>query len=159
MIALDVPLAWTPGEQTEVPVTIVYAIITGSGLVVVLGTGLVAWWLNRRARRREAGLLRVPKPRRARRVRVAGCELEIRGHAVLVDGDVRMLAPASMTALGALASRPGAVVSRAALATALPGGTDGHSVDVAVARLRAALGSGRFIETVVKRGYRLRVDS
>lgn len=98
-------------------------------------------------------------PRRARRVRVAGCELEIRGHAVLVDGDVRMLAPASMTALGALASRPGAVVSRAALATALPGGTDGHAVDVAVARLRAALGSGRFIETVVKRGYRLRVDS
>jgi uroporphyrinogen-III synthase len=81
-----------------------------------------------------------------------------------------MLAPASMTALGALASRPGAVVSRAALATALPGGTDGkgrpvadrgdgHAVDVAVARLRAALGSGRFIETVVKRGYRLRVDS
>lgn len=98
-------------------------------------------------------------PRRARRLRVAGSELEIRGHAVVVDGDVRLLPPAGMTALGALAVRPGAVVSRAALAAALPGGTEGHSVDVAVARLRAALGSGRFIETVVKRGYRLRVES
>jgi hypothetical protein len=49
----------------------VYAIITGSGLVVVLGTGLVAWWLHRRARRREAGLLRVPRPRRARRLKAA----------------------------------------------------------------------------------------
>ena len=85
---------------------------------------------------------------------------------MVVDGDVRLLPPASMTALGVLAARPGAVVSRAALAAALPGGAgrvgdgaDGHAVDVAVARLRAALGSARFIETVVKRGYRLRVDS
>ena len=97
-------------------------------------------------------------PRRALRLRVAGSVLEIRGHAVVVDGDVRLLAPANMAALGALAARPGAVVPRAALAAALPGGTDGHAVDVAVARLRAALGSARFIETVVKRGYRLRVD-
>jgi uroporphyrinogen-III synthase len=98
-------------------------------------------------------------PRRATRLRVAGSVLEIRGHAVLVDGDVRPLAPANMTTLGALAARPGAVVSRAALAAALPSGTDGHAVDVAVARLRAALGSARFVETVVKRGYRLRVDA
>jgi hypothetical protein len=71
VITLDVALAWTPGEQTEVPVLIVYAIVTGSGLVVVLGTGLVAWWLHRRARRREAGLGRVPRPKRARRVKAA----------------------------------------------------------------------------------------
>jgi hypothetical protein len=71
MITHDVPLAWTPGEQTEVPVLIVYAIVTGSGLVIVLGTGLVAWWLHRRARRREAGLGRVPRPRGARRVPAA----------------------------------------------------------------------------------------
>jgi uroporphyrinogen-III synthase len=98
-------------------------------------------------------------PRRAVRLRVADSVLEIRGHAVVVDGDVRMLAPASMTALGVLAARPGAVVSRAALAAALPTGADGHAVDVAVARLRAALGSARLIETVVKRGYRLRVEA
>lgn len=108
-------------------------------------------------------------PRRAMRLRVDDSVLEIRGHAVVVDGDVRLLPPASMTALGVLAARPGAVVSRAALAAALPSGAgrsswsvadggDGHAVDVAVARLRAALGSARFIETVVKRGYRLRVD-
>lgn len=98
-------------------------------------------------------------PRRAVRLRVAGSDLEIRGHAVVVDGEVRPLAPANMTALSALAARPGAVVSRAALAAALPGATEGHAVDVAVARLRAALGSAKFVETVVKRGYRLRVDA
>jgi DNA-binding winged helix-turn-helix (wHTH) protein len=30
---------------------------------------------------------------------------------------------------------------------------------MAVARLRAALGGANFIQTVVKRGYRLRLDS
>jgi uroporphyrinogen-III synthase len=98
-------------------------------------------------------------PRRARRVRVAGAELELRGHAVLVDGSVRALAPASMATLSALAERPGAVVSRAVLTAALSRGADGHAVDMAVARLRSALGSPRYIETVIKRGYRLRVDA
>jgi uroporphyrinogen-III synthase len=50
------------------------------------------------------------------------------------------------------------VVSKEQLISALPRGNDGHAVDVAVARLRTALGSGRHIETVIKRGYRLRVD-
>ncbi len=98
-------------------------------------------------------------PRRARRVTVAGAELELRGHAVLVGGEVRTLAPASMATLDALAARPGAVISRADLVAALPRGADGHAVDMAVARLRAALGSPRYIETVIKRGYRLRVDA
>jgi len=71
MIALDVPLAWTPGEQTEVPVMVVYGVLTGSGFVVVLGTALAAWWFSRRAKRKEAGLTRVPKPKRARRVKAA----------------------------------------------------------------------------------------
>ncbi|WP_343950011.1 uroporphyrinogen-III synthase, partial [Spirilliplanes yamanashiensis] len=98
-------------------------------------------------------------PRRARRLRVAGTDLELRGHAVLVDGEPRTLAPASMATLAALADRPGAVISRAALVAALPRGADGHAVDMAVARLRAALGSPRYVETVIKRGYRLRVDA
>ena len=98
-------------------------------------------------------------PQRARRVRVAGAELELRGHAVLIDGEVRTLAPASMATLTTLAERPGAVVSRAVLTAALPRGADGHAVDMAVARLRTALGSPRYIETVIKRGYRLRVDA
>jgi uroporphyrinogen-III synthase len=97
-------------------------------------------------------------PLRARRLRVAGTILEVRGHAVLIDGDLHQLAPASMTILEALAARPGAVVAKERLAAALPRGNDGHAVDVAMARLRTALGSGRHIETVIKRGYRLRVD-
>jgi uroporphyrinogen-III synthase len=97
-------------------------------------------------------------PRRAVRLRVAGTTLEVRGHAVLIDGALRALAPASMSILAALAARPGAVVSKDQLAALLPRGNDVHAVDVAVGRLRTALGSGRHIETVIKRGYRLRVD-
>jgi uroporphyrinogen-III synthase len=63
-----------------------------------------------------------------------------------------------MAILAALAARPGAVVAKDQLAASLPRGNDGHAVDVAVARLRTALGSGKHIETVIKRGYRLRVD-
>ena len=50
------------------------------------------------------------------------------------------------------------MVAKDQLAAALPRGNDVHAVDVAVARLRTALGSSRHIETVIKRGYRLRVD-
>ncbi len=98
-------------------------------------------------------------PRRARRLSVAGTALERRGHAVLVDGAVRLLAPATMAILAALAARPGVVIPRADLAAALPRAADSHAVDMAVVRLRAALGSSRYVETVVKRGYRLRVDA
>jgi uroporphyrinogen-III synthase len=97
-------------------------------------------------------------PGRAVKLNVAGSTLELRGHAVLIDGTAHTLAPAAMAILGALAARPGAVVSKEQLIAALPRGNDGHAVDVAVARLRTALGSGRHIETVIKRGYRLRLD-
>jgi uroporphyrinogen-III synthase len=97
-------------------------------------------------------------PRRAARFSVAGTQLEVRGHAVLIDGRLHTLAPASMAILAALAAQPGAVISRSQLAESLPRGDLGHAVDMAVARLRAALGSTRHVETVIKRGYRLRVD-
>jgi uroporphyrinogen-III synthase len=97
-------------------------------------------------------------PRRARHLRVAGDDLEVRGHAVLIGGTTHTLAPAAMAILEALAASPGKVVGKDQLIEALPRGNDGHAVDVAVARLRTALGSGRHIETVIKRGYRLRVD-
>ena len=97
-------------------------------------------------------------PRRSVKLRVAGSSLELRGHAVLIDGVPHTLAPAAMAILAALAARPGAVVAKDQLIAALPRGNDGHAVDVAVARLRTALGSGRHIETVIKRGYRLRLD-
>lgn len=95
----------------------------------------------------------------SRRMRVAGHLLEIRGTCVLVDEVVKELPPAGMATIRALAHRPGAVVSRSDLLSALPGsGTDTHAVETAVLRLRTALGDKNIVSTVVKRGYRLAVD-
>ncbi|MET8949700.1 uroporphyrinogen-III synthase [Streptomyces sp. NPDC004393] len=98
-------------------------------------------------------------PARARTLPVAGRQMEIRGHAVLVDGSLRPVPPAGMALLRALSRRPGWVVSRPDLLRALPGsGSDEHAVETAMARLRTALGSPKLIQTVVKRGYRLALD-
>jgi uroporphyrinogen-III synthase len=94
-------------------------------------------------------------PKRALSIEVSGHSLTLRGHAAIVDGDLRPLAPAPMAVLRALASAPGRVLSRAALLHALPRGADEHAVEMAVARLRAGLGSTGIVQTVVKRGYRL----
>ncbi|MFJ2773269.1 uroporphyrinogen-III synthase [Streptomyces sp. NPDC087300] len=99
-------------------------------------------------------------PSRARVLPVAGRRVEIRGHAAVVDEELRPLPPAGMALLRALARRPGWVVARAELLRALPGaGRDEHAVETAMARLRAALGDPKLIQTVVKRGYRLAVDA
>jgi uroporphyrinogen-III synthase len=98
-------------------------------------------------------------PGRARSLPVAGHRVEIRGHAVLVDGALRPVPPAGMSLLRSLSRRPGWVVSRAELLRALPGaGRDEHAVETAMARLRTALGAPKLIQTVVKRGYRLALD-
>lgn len=113
--------------------------------------------------------------RRARRLEVGGAALELRGHAVVLDGRLKPIAPAPMAILRALARRPGHVVSRAELCGVLPsrlqeagdGWTrtrearpqaDEHAVEMAVARLRRGLGRAGIVETVVKRGYRLACD-
>lgn len=101
-------------------------------------------------------------PRRRRTgLAVDGRKLELRGHAVLVDGRVVELPPAPMAVLRALAEQPGRVMSRAQLVPRLPSGdaASEHAVEMAVTRLRAALGAGQYVQTVVKRGYRLRVDA
>ncbi len=98
-------------------------------------------------------------PARARALPIAGHRVEIRGHAVLVDGALRPVPPAGMSLLRALSRRPGWVVARAELLRALPGaGRDEHAVETAMARLRTALGAPKLIQTVVKRGYRLALD-
>lgn len=94
-------------------------------------------------------------PRRALSLEVAGHSLTLRGHAAIIDGELRPLAPAPMAVLRALAVAPGRVLSRAALLRTLPRGADEHAVEMAVARLRAGLGSPSVIQTVVKRGYRI----
>jgi uroporphyrinogen-III synthase len=82
--------------------------------------------------------------------------LQVRGFAAVLDGRVVELAPGCMAVLRELARRPGHVVGRPELTAALPGGGDGHAVETAVTRLRAALGAP-IVETVVERGYRLAV--
>ncbi|WP_232797135.1 uroporphyrinogen-III synthase [Blastococcus atacamensis] len=82
--------------------------------------------------------------------------LQVRGHAAVVDDRLVELPPGSLAVLRELARRPGHVVGRPDLVAALPGGGDGHAVEMAVTRLRAALGVP-LVETVVKRGYRLKV--
>jgi uroporphyrinogen-III synthase len=104
------------------------------------------------------GLLADELPRRSRTLCVAGTPVTLRGCAAIVDGVLRPLAPAPMAVLRALADQPGRVLSRAALQRVLPRGADEHAVEMAVARLRAGLGRAGYIQTVVKRGYRLRVD-
>jgi uroporphyrinogen-III synthase len=95
-------------------------------------------------------------PRRTQSLQVAGAELVLRGHAAVVDGVLKPLPPAQMAILRSLAASPGRVLPRSELLEALPRGADEHAVEMAVARLRAALGT-RAVQTVVKRGYRLAV--
>ena len=87
-----------------------------------------------------------------------GHQLLLHGDDVLLDGVEVRLSPAPAAVLQALVANPGNVVSRRALLAMLPSGTAGseHAVEMAVARLRAALGT-RAVQTVVKRGYRLAV--
>jgi uroporphyrinogen-III synthase len=86
----------------------------------------------------------------------AGHLVEVRGQAAVVDGRLVPLSGASMALLRELSAKPGHVVSRAALLKITPGDScDEHAVEVAVGRLRTALGDPRIIQTVVKRGYRL----
>ncbi|WP_110182199.1 uroporphyrinogen-III synthase [Nocardioides solisilvae] len=85
-----------------------------------------------------------------------GHVLRVHGERVLLDGGEVRLTPAPQAVLRALLSRPGHVVGRGELLGALPSGTAGseHAVEMAVARLRRAIGPAA-VQTVVKRGYRL----
>ena len=95
-------------------------------------------------------------PERDPVLQVGAHTLQVRGHAAVLDGRVVELAPGPMAVLRELAARPGHVRPPARTDRALPGGGDGHAVEMAVTRLRAALGAP-VVETVVKRGYRLKV--
>lgn len=96
-------------------------------------------------------------------VGAAGRSLRLLADSVLVDGAEAPLTPAPLAILQTLAEKPGAVVSRHELLAALPrgavsSGSGDHAVDMAVARLRAAVGT-KVVQTVYKRGYRLAVDA
>jgi uroporphyrinogen-III synthase len=95
-------------------------------------------------------------PERDPVVQVGPHTLQVRGHAAVLDGHVIELEPRPMAVLRELARRPGDVVARSELIAALLGGGDGHAVETAVTRLRAALGA-LVVETVAEDGYRLTV--
>jgi uroporphyrinogen-III synthase len=118
-------------------------------------------------RARLGGLVRalaVELPARAQRLLIAGRDVEVRGQAVLVEGDLRPVPPAPMAVLRALVANPGRVVSRQQLLLALRDNSgrersgDEHAVETAIGRLRSALGEPRLVQTVVKRGYRLAIE-
>lgn len=94
--------------------------------------------------------------RRGQLLPAAGHLLDVRGQAVVVDERVVALSIASMALLRELTAKPGQVISRRDLLAVAPGDSDDeHAVEVAVGRLRTALGDPRIVLTVVKRGYRL----
>ncbi len=91
-------------------------------------------------------------------LQVAGRSLVVCGNRVAVDGVSVTLTGAPLAVLRALVEQPGRVVPRRSLMAHLPSGlaSSEHAVEMAVARLRAAVGSD-LVQTVVKRGYRLPV--
>jgi uroporphyrinogen-III synthase len=88
---------------------------------------------------------------------VAG-RLELRSSGAMLDGAHIPLSRTGVDVLAALFDAAGGVVSRAKLQCALPrSGENTHAIEMAVARVREAIGAPDLIKTVVKRGYRLNV--
>ena len=84
-------------------------------------------------------------------------DLRVRATAATLDHEVLPVSPSGLAILRVLAREPGSVRSREELLAVLPGDSDDpHSAEVAVARLREAVGRP-LVHTVVKRGYRLAV--
>jgi uroporphyrinogen-III synthase len=104
-----------------------------------------------------AELLLVALPPRALSVVAAGHRLQVRGHAVVIDGRLVPVQPGPLAVLRELARRPGEVMSTAELRVAIGahGHVDDHAVEMAVSRLRQALRGVDLVQTIVKHGYTL----
>ncbi|MDN3309497.1 uroporphyrinogen-III synthase [Microbacterium oryzae] len=86
----------------------------------------------------------------------AAGRLELRSAGAVLDGRHVPLSRTGIGVLRTLFDARGGVVSRQELQCALARSADSpHAVEVAVARVREALGAPQLIRTVVKRGYRL----
>ncbi len=84
--------------------------------------------------------------------------VEMRGHGLRIDGAPVPLPPSPLMLMRALMGAGGGVLSRDDLAGLLDLSGAAHALDMTVSRLRAALPEAGLVETVVKRGYRLRVQ-
>lgn len=84
--------------------------------------------------------------------------LELRSGGAVLDGRFIPLSRTGVEMLSGLFAAAGGVISRGALQATLPrSGESPHAVEMAIARVREALGVPDLIKTVVKRGYRLDV--
>jgi uroporphyrinogen-III synthase len=101
---------------------------------------------------------------RVERFRTGQAEIELRGRCLTVSTVSQpeprsvMLGPHGLALFRRLATADGAIVSRRELVDALPDAPDEHALEVAISRLRGALGVPGLITTVVKRGYRMAAD-
>ncbi len=85
-------------------------------------------------------------------------QLRLHATTATLDHQPLPVSPSGLAVLRLLAERPGTVCSREQLLAVLPGeATDPHTAEMAVARLREAIGRSAVL-TVVKRGYRLAVQ-
>ncbi|GAA1990975.1 uroporphyrinogen-III synthase [Microbacterium pumilum] len=88
----------------------------------------------------------------------AAGRLELRSTGAVLDGSHIPLSRTGVDLLAALFDAAGGVVSRTRLQSTLPrSGENTHAIEMAVARVREAIGAPELIKTVVKRGYRLNV--
>jgi uroporphyrinogen-III synthase len=90
------------------------------------------------------------------RAQSAGAVLEVRGQSLSVNGVPVPLAPAPLQLLKALMEGGGAIRSHGELSAAMGVGEADHALHMTISRLRAALPDPAIVETVLKRGYRLR---
>lgn len=82
--------------------------------------------------------------------------LSMRSGGAVLDGEFVQLSRSGASLLGVLFDAAGNVLSREEIAAAMPrSAQNAHAVEMAVARVREALGSADIVKTVVKRGYRL----
>jgi uroporphyrinogen-III synthase len=89
-------------------------------------------------------------------VETPGGTLRVHAGAATLDHRELALSPSGFAVLKRLAKNPGEVVSREELLRVLPGDScDPHAAEVAVGRVRDAVGASGVIRTVVKRGYAL----
>jgi hypothetical protein len=132
----SIPLAWSPGDNSEVSVVVVYIVLAGAGFAIVLGTGLLAYWLERRARR-ASRLEATPVPRPRLPITAAPAESaaplidldrpRVNGHRIGLDaariGDISgeyalLRAAATRAATVAAEARSTSVEAASALSTA-----------------------------------------
>ena len=111
-----------------------------------------------------AALVLAELPRRALVVEIGGRRIEVRGQAIVIAGQLVPVQAGPLAVLRALAVRPGRVLSPAEIRAVMPNlsAVDDHAIEMAVSRLRGALGGTdlhgvELIQTVMKRGYRLAV--